>query len=70
MNELFPLAALNPKQSVVVGELLRDHPHGRVEDHAGKPVFATQGKSGPVYVRLSPSLKPNSRPPQSRNPFE
>lgn len=66
MPELYPLSALNPKQSVVVAELLRDHPEGRVEDRGGRPVFVTKGKSGPVSVQLSPTDRSTSRPPSVR----
>jgi hypothetical protein len=64
MNELFPLNALSPKQSVIASELLRDHPKGRVENHEGKPVFVTDGKNGPVYVQLSVS-----KPARTGTPF-
>jgi hypothetical protein len=68
MKELYPLSALTPKQSVIASELLRDYPGGRVENHDGKPVFVTDGKTGAVSVQLSPS-QTGSRPPISRNPF-
>lgn len=69
MKELYPLSALTPKQSVVASELLRDHPNGRVEDHGGKPVFVTDGKTGPVHVQLTSPTLPAGPRPVSRNPF-
>ena len=68
MKDLYPLSSLTPKQSVIASELLRDHPKGRVENHDGKPVFVTEGKSGPVHVHLSPSVTSGLRT-VSRNPF-
>ena len=39
--ELFPASSLTPKQTVILGELLRDHPNGQVVNHNGRPVFVS-----------------------------
>ena len=51
--ESFPHSSLTPRQTVIVGELLRDHPEGRVVSHNGRPVFVTQDKPFPLIVSLS-----------------
>ncbi|MEO7702376.1 MAG: hypothetical protein ABIZ04_24365 [Opitutus sp.] len=49
----FPHSSLTPKQTVIVGELLRDHPEGQVVNHNGRPVFVTQDTRFSLIVPLS-----------------
>ncbi|MEO6004386.1 MAG: hypothetical protein ABIZ04_24975 [Opitutus sp.] len=55
MKELFPFTSLSPKQTVIVSELLRDHPQGRVENHDGKPVFVSEAGASAIQIPLSES---------------
>jgi len=51
--DLFPLSSLTPKQTVIVGELLRDHPTGKIVNHEGRPIFVCDENSRQVIIPLS-----------------
>jgi hypothetical protein len=53
MNAEFPLNSLSARQTVIVGELLRVHPEGRVENEDGKPVFISAPDSSALRIPLS-----------------
>ena len=52
-NVPFPFNSLSPKQTVIVSELLRDHPEGRIESEAGRPVFVTSEGASAIRIPLS-----------------
>jgi hypothetical protein len=59
MKDLFPFNSLSAKQTVIVSELLRDHPEGRVENDNGKPVFVSeQPGASAIRIPLSESERP------------
>jgi hypothetical protein len=65
MKDSFPLKSLSAKQTVIVGELLRDHPDGRVEIDNGKPVFVSEVGDSALRIPLSEtsgSGRPDSLP--------
>jgi hypothetical protein len=53
MKDPFPFNSLSAKQTVIVGELLRDHPEGRLENDNGKPVFVSASGASVVRISLS-----------------
>ncbi|HTO04881.1 MAG TPA: hypothetical protein VL069_14310 [Opitutus sp.] len=53
MNAAFPLNSLSARQTVIVGELLREHPAGRVENEEGKPVFISAPGASAIRIPLS-----------------
>ena len=53
MNAAFPLNSLNARQTVIVGELLREHPKGRIENENGKPVFISAPDASALRIPLS-----------------
>jgi len=53
MAELFPFSSLTAKQTVIVSELLRVHPQGRVENDSGRPVFVSDLNGSSVRISLS-----------------
>lgn len=50
MKDPFPFTSLTAKQTVIVGELMRDHPDGSLENDNGKPVFVS--RVGPSTLRI------------------
>jgi len=52
MKSVFPFNSLSPKQTVIVGELLRDHPQGRIENHDGRPVFISSPSASAIRIPL------------------
>lgn len=50
MKDSFPFTSLTAKQTVIVGELMRDHPDGALENDNGKPVFVS--RAGPAALRI------------------
>jgi hypothetical protein len=64
--ESFPLGSLTPKQTVIVGELLRVHPLGRVAEQNGQPVFVSDDGAAPLVIPLTPGrTEPEERPTKS-----
>ena len=65
-NVPFPFTSLTAKQTVIVSELLRDHPQGRIESDEGRPVFITNEGASAIRIPLSdgPSIieLPKPRP--------
>jgi len=55
MKEPFPFNSLSAKQTVIVSELLRDHPEGQVVNDNGKPVFVSELGSSAIRIPLSES---------------
>lgn len=53
MKDPFPFNSLSAKQTVIVGELLRDHPHGRIESDDGKPVFVSELGDSSIRIPLT-----------------
>ena len=53
MNAEFPLNSLSARQTVIVGELLRQHPEGRIQNEDGKPVFISAPGSSGLRIPLS-----------------
>jgi hypothetical protein len=53
MKESFPFNSLSAKQTVIVGELLRDHPDGRIESDNGKPVFVSELGDSSIRIPLT-----------------
>lgn len=53
MKEPFPFNSLSAKQTVIVGELLRDHPEGQVVNDNGKPVFVSEPGASALRIPLS-----------------
>jgi hypothetical protein len=53
MKEPFPFNSLSAKQTVIVGELLRDHPEGQVVNDNGKPVFVSEPGASAIRIPLS-----------------
>lgn len=53
MKDSFPFNSLNAKQTVIVGELLRDHPDGRIESDNGKPVFVSELGDSSIRIPLT-----------------
>jgi hypothetical protein len=53
MKEPFPFNSLSPKQTVIVSELLRDHPHGHIENDSGKPVFISDPGASAIRIPLT-----------------
>jgi hypothetical protein len=53
MHAPFPFNSLSPKQTVIVSELLRDHPEGRIENDNGKPVFVSNPGMSAMRIPLS-----------------
>jgi hypothetical protein len=53
MKDLFPFNSLSAKQTVIVGELLRDHPDGRIENDNGKPVFVSELGDSSIRIPLT-----------------
>lgn len=59
--ESFPLASLTPKQTVIMGELLRQHPHGQVLDDHGKPIFVSDEGTSKIMIPLT-GVETNGHP--------
>jgi hypothetical protein len=53
MKDSFPFNSLSAKQTVIVGELLRDHPEGQVVNDNGKPVFVSEPGTSAIRISLS-----------------
>ena len=53
MPDIFPFNSLTAKQTVIVSELLRVHPGGRIENDNGRPVFVSGDEGNPVRVALT-----------------
>ena len=68
MKELFPFTSLSPKQTVIVSELLRDHPEGRVENHDGKPVFVSESGASAIQIPLSDPHRPGTNGNRATDP--
>ena len=66
MMESFPLNSLSAKQTVIVGELLRDHPAGQVVNDNGKPVFVSESGESAIRIPLSESNGTNGDPAAGR----
>jgi hypothetical protein len=53
MHAPFPFNSLSPKQTVIVSELLREHPQGVLENENGKPVFVSAPGASGIRIPLS-----------------